>query len=246
MLNFLKALLPHGIYQFYNYWKQSYGIPGYMGLGKLDKKIIEIIEPRNEGYFIELGANDGVRQSNTYVLQYQFNWTGILIEPNPKYYSICSQNRAFKIRPHIVVAACVPFDYNEQFVEMAEADLMSVALGLQVDDLTAHTHAEKGALLANNEQKICKYGAIARTLHSILEECDAPSQIDLLSLDVEGNEAAVLKGIDFYKYRPKWILVEIRSDDSESHQILLDQHYRLHSTLNPRNNLADYLYQSMY
>jgi hypothetical protein len=139
----------------------------------------------------------------------------------------------------------VQFGYPEKFVEMVEADLMSVALGLKVNDSEALKHAERGALLGRNDYKLCKYGAIARTLHSILEEYEAPSNIDLLSIDVEGNEAAVLKGINFDKFRPLWILIEIRSHDTESHQILIDHHYKLHSTLNPRNQLADYLYKSI-
>jgi FkbM family methyltransferase len=244
MLELLKALIPYGVYKTYRQWKQKNGIPGYKGLDNLDKQIIDIIRPREGGYFIELGANDGVRQSNTYVLQYLYNWTGILIEPNPKHYYNCIKNRSFRNRPHFVAAACVPFGYKEKFVEMADADLMSISFGLHVNNLDALAHARKGALLAHNECVICMYGAIARSLQSIIDECGEPAKIDFLSIDVEGNEAAVLKGIDFNRSRPIWILVELRSDDHESHQILIDHQYKLHSTLNPRSCVADYLYQS--
>ncbi len=244
MIKVFKALLPHGVHEFYKNWKQKNGAPGYKGLDKLDKQIIDIIRPREGGYFVELGANDGVRQSNTYILQYTYKWTGILIEPNPKHYYNCIRNRSFRNRPHVVAAACVPFGYNEKFVEMADADLMSVAFGLSVNNTDALAHAKSGALLAHNESVACKYGAIARPLQSILEECRAPSRIDLLSIDVEGNEAAVLKGINLNRFRPIWILVEIRSDDIETHQILTNYQYNLHSTLNPRSGVADYLYKS--
>ena len=46
------------------------------------------------------------------------------------------------------------------------------------------------------------------TLNSLLEKANAPKKIDFFSLDVEGDEFQVLKGIDFKKYKFKYILVE--------------------------------------
>ncbi len=47
-----------------------------------------------------------------------------------------------------------------------------------------------------------------KTLHSILQRNQAPSRIDFFSLDVEGDELNVLKGINFKKYIFSNILVE--------------------------------------
>jgi len=35
---------------------------------------------KKNGYFIELGGDDGVRKSNTYFFERYFDWDGILIE----------------------------------------------------------------------------------------------------------------------------------------------------------------------
>lgn len=51
----------------------------------------------------------------------------------------------------------------------------------------------------------------ARTLTSVLAEANAPAEIQLLSLDVEGGELEVLRGIDFSKFNISWILIETRS-----------------------------------
>jgi hypothetical protein len=45
----------------------------------------------------------------------------------------------------------------------------------------------------------------------LLDEANAPSVIDFLSLDVEGAELEVLKGVDFARYRFKYMLVECRN-----------------------------------
>ena len=64
----------------------------------------------------------------------------------------------------------------------------------------------------NKYEKSLSFGAKrkARTLSSILDSTNAPTVIDLLSLDVEGAELEVLKGINFFKYSFKYILVESR------------------------------------
>ena len=53
----------------------SHGIP-------IDQKLIEIFNSKENGFYIELGANTGLNQSNTALLEWKYNWTGILIEPS--------------------------------------------------------------------------------------------------------------------------------------------------------------------
>ena len=64
----------------------------YFGLNSLDKKLKKYLN-YNEGYFIELGANDGVSQSNTYYFEKNNKWNGILIEPVIHNYIKCKKNR---------------------------------------------------------------------------------------------------------------------------------------------------------
>jgi hypothetical protein len=52
---------------------------------------------------------------------------------------------------------------------------------------------------------------LARTLTSVLEEAGTTS-IDFLSLDVEGFEPQVLRGLDFDRFQPEWILIEHGQD----------------------------------
>jgi len=46
----------------------------------------------HSGSFVEIGANDGVYLSNTFVLERCFNWTGLLIEANPANFKKLERN----------------------------------------------------------------------------------------------------------------------------------------------------------
>jgi FkbM family methyltransferase len=185
--------------------------PTRTGLHGLDDRLERFL-PTGTGYFVEIGANDGIRQSNTYWLERERGWTGLLIEP--------ALNRFFELKKNrssansFACAACVPFDYPEEFVAMRYADLMTVSRDLtsDLDDTEAHMAAARGFLKGNEE--VVVFGAAARTLQSLLDSAQAPSPVDLLSLDVEGAEIAVLRGVDHTRTRFMHILVESRAIES--------------------------------
>lgn len=81
---------------------------------------------------------------------------------------------------------------------------------------------------------------MARPLTSLLDKVSAPSAFDLLSLDVEGNELAVLKGLDFRKYQPKWILVETRGPEIAGY--LSEAGYQVHAKLSDYATYSDVLF----
>lgn len=233
-------LIPPIVFRIKNFLLRELLLRGSTGLNQLDLKLIEAIKPRRNGYFVELGANDGIRQSNTFKLQRHFGWSGLLIEPSPRRFLDCVENRAFGDRPEVRCAACVPFDFNQRFIEIEDSDLMSVAKGLLVSDQQAIQHADYGKRFLKNTDFRFSYGANARTLTSLLDEVNSPSSFELLSLDVEGNELAVLQGLNFNKYRPQWILVESRSPEIEIY--LTDSGYSKFTTLSDQGSYKDILF----
>ena len=213
---------------------------GFTGLNGLDRQLLKHL-PQRPGFYVELGANDGVSQSNTYKLQYSFGWHGLLIEPSPIQYAQCVENRNFGVAPSIVCAACVPFEYLDEFVPIEYSNLMSIALGLEVPDEQVMAHAELGASFLPSKHHRHRFGAQARTLTAILAEVNAPSIIDLISLDVEGNELAVLRGLDFQRYSPRAILVEVRSRPIADY--LNERGYSSHTILSDNGSYKDILFR---
>jgi FkbM family methyltransferase len=182
----------------------------YYGLDGLDKKLEEYINYDN-GFFVELGANDGVSQSNTLYFEKFRNWRGVLIEPTPHNYLKCIQNRSKETK--VLCSACVAFDYSEKFVEIVFSNLMSTPKGLESDIPNTAQHAREGLQFLDSGHVNFSFGAIARTLNSALIESGAPRLIDVLSLDVEGAEIEVLKGVDHNEFRFKFICIECRNEE---------------------------------
>lgn len=175
----------------------------------IDEQLVGIIGKEN-GYFIELGANNGISQSNSLLLETNHGWKGILIEPFDSVFRELSHNRNSR-RNCLVRAACVSDHYRSPNVTMTYLNLMSVAHGLENDLPDREIHLSEGQKFLKGSDRRRRELVPARTLTSVLEECNAPEIIDLLSLDVEGSELEVLKGIDFERWEIRWILVECRN-----------------------------------
>lgn len=182
----------------------------YFGLDNLDEKLEKYLNYDN-GFFVELGANDGVNQSNTFYYELFRNWTGVLIEPIPHNYFKCKSHRSNRTK--VYCNACTSFDFKEKFVEIIYSNLMSISKGLETDIVDQDAHAEKGRKFLDSIEENISFGAVARTLNEILKDAEAPELIDFLSLDVEGAEIDVLKGINHDQYKFKFMCIECRSID---------------------------------
>ncbi len=200
----------------------------------LDRKLRRYLDHRG-GFFIEAGANDGRSQTNTYLFERFLGWRGLLVEAVPELAEAARRNRP----KAIVVNAALVADPSVKEVTMKVANLMSIVKG-------AHgAGAAEDAYMKTAVDAQGGVGAIqvrelrvpARTLTSILEEIRPPC-IDLFSLDVEGYEVEVLKGLDLARFRPRYILVE--SDAVANVEALLSATYERVEQL----SYHDYLYAS--
>lgn len=187
----------------------------------------------SDGFFIEVGANNGFDHSNTYYLEKFRHWQGILVEAIPELYKECLNERP---KSQVINCALVSDEYSEPTVTMKYAGLMSLVSGAFNDQEKEQNHIDKGVkiqgLIPTYEIQVS-----ARTLTSILDEYKV-KEIDFFSLDVEGFEMNVLKGLDFEKYRPKYLLIET------SFKKDVDDYLKNYYIEVEQLSVHDYLYQS--
>lgn len=156
----------------------------------------EAFNERKKGFFLDIGAHDGITISNTYILEKRYKWSGLCIEANPVTFDALSRNRSATC-----VNACL--DNKEGEVEFALGGVLGGIVSVDLDNTGSQTnHAVirvKTALLIN-----------------ILREHAAPPIIDYLSIDVEGAEERILDSFDFEQYQFNCITIERPSEHLRS------------------------------
>lgn len=158
---------------------------------------------KHDGFFVDVGAFDGIHFSNTYSFELQ-GWTGICIEPNPNYSLLCETNRP---NSTCISVACTSSE-NIKTVDfyLEKLGLLSGLNGSNARITDVQQRYAKRGLQFDDFERI---KVPSRTLNSILHEHLPKKQsIDFLSIDVEGRELDVLIGLDLRKYRPKIIVIE--------------------------------------
>ena len=192
----------------------------------LDKKLNDLIN-KDEGIYIELGANDGLKQSNTAYFEFTRKWKGVLIEPSPIAYEKCVKNRPNSI---VLNYACVSSDYNKESIKGDfNGNLMS---------------SVNGERLKSDNQLI---SVKTSTLNSIIQKYLNSQQIDLLTLDAEGYEYEILKGLNLNLYRPKYILIEIYPKDYNNiYEYMISHNYTFHSNFSSFNHIDNPLWDGLH
>ncbi len=150
---------------------------------------------RRDGYFVEVGACDGIFLSNTLLLERNYGWNGIVVEPNPVFHADLAQNR----RCHID-QRCVWQESGERLGFRAVAQPEYSVLQ-RVDPRDDH---EAGGVRANFD--LVEVETV--TLTDLLLQAEAPKIIDYLSLDTEGAELDILRSFDFDAFDVRLISVE--------------------------------------
>lgn len=185
----------------------------------------------NDGFYVVCGANDGHMVDPTYYLEKFRNWSGILIEPLPKAAKSCRENRPNSI---VIETALVPKSYPSKTIIIYDCNAMSVTDTTIFDKEEWTKSGERAQNIASVKRMVQ-----ANTLDSILSSEKIPHIIDLLVIDVEGSEIAVLNGLSLDKYKPNYILIEVHTEKikGEIESLILDNYSFL-----SKIGLEDHLY----
>lgn len=183
-----------------------------------DKFINEVLFPNMEkGYFIDIGAHDGISLSNTYFFESQKLWNGICFEPNPVIFESLKKNRTCEVKN-----ACVG-DANKEVVFCKVDGPSNMLSGIFEHYNDLH--------LKRIQAEIANYGGsyelIKVDMLRLSDQLEAGQEVHYLSIDTEGNELSILRSIDFKKNKFISITVENNYRDPSIHNFLKSRGFTL-------------------
>jgi FkbM family methyltransferase len=167
----------------------------------------EFFRDRARGFFVEVGANDPKKDSQSWHLE-QVGWTGILVEPLP---DLAAELRRQRTAQVFEVAVSSP-DRAGQVMRLHVAGPFS-----SFDPNLAVTGMRADRVI----------DVTVRTLDDVLSEGGAQVPIDLMSVDVEGHELEVLRGFDFARWKPRLVLLEDHVSNLDKHNFMVQSGYAL-------------------
>ncbi|MEM1382311.1 MAG: FkbM family methyltransferase [Pseudomonadota bacterium] len=164
---------------------------------------------KRDGYFVEVGVGEGQTISNTYFLEKEMGWKGLLVEPNPPFQASITACRSAALDTR---AASSREGERLEFEEVAEDGALS-RLAISAEDV-------------GNVGTINRHMVTTARLDTILSEHQAPAEIDFLSLDTEGTELDILDSVDFSRTRFGFMAIEQnhRSGDAVRLKAKLEGH----------------------
>jgi len=170
---------------------------------QLCQDIIYILEfgKKNDGFFIEIGASDGLLNSNTYMFEKLMNWNGLLIESNKELIEKLKKNRP-----------------NSKIIE-------AFVSGKEIKGYT-YFKAKNFPEINGIEKKLGfesfyddREEVYSTNIKDIIANNNVPKKVNFMSIDIEGLEVEILENIEFEKYTFDMICVEHNFDVTKARSI---------------------------
>lgn len=166
-----------------------------------DLFVLDVLAGLRGGFFLDSGASDGINGSNTLLLETEFGWRGICVEPNDELFS-----RLASARRCICVNCCL----YDRPCDVAFLQGAGVFGGI-VEEYEPRLLDYARSMIASRGGAPGGDGAVskrARTIRSIFREHAAPRVIDYWSLDTEGSELSLLRSFPFDEHIVRVLTVE--------------------------------------
>ena len=183
----------------------------YFSQAGQDKRIKDaFFKNCRNGFFLEIGAFDGVTGSNCLHFEKFMGWDGIAVEPSRTQFGFLQKNRTCQ-----TINKAVGFDDDTvEFVEVVEG-LM------QMSGVDSKEFARTKSFVEND--KASRTVSYQIETVGVMEMLDGRSEVDFMSLDIEGAELQVLESIDFDAVRIRVIAVENATAGSSKFRRFFDE-----------------------
>jgi FkbM family methyltransferase len=171
---------------------------------------------QRKGVYWDVAANDAIEISNTFFMDRCLGWPGVCVEANPRYFGKLTSARSC-----LVVPTCMS----------SRAERVVFRLSGAVGGVESTVKTRKKAEDINVEIE-CVTGALIAKKTGV-------KVVDFMSLDVEGHELMVLKGIDWEETRINVVSSEA-THVSPAGQYLLERGYVVHEVATAPEDKADW------
>ena len=178
---------------------------------------------RRDGFFLDIGAHDGIDKSNSYFFEKFMGWKGICVEPIPEIFERLRSNRSctcinagvsdkngtatfWEIKGYSEMLSGLAENYNEQHKQRISREL----------DL-------HGGELREIDIRIFDINTILRD-----QEIE---HVDYCTIDVEGSEEKILSVFDSKAFDIEVFTVENNYQDKSLRNLMRDKGYKLHSKI---------------
>jgi FkbM family methyltransferase len=205
----LKCILQYGIEPVYRRQKlriHSHYIPhadteSQQSQFGQDVALMKYVDVSKKGFFVDIGAHDGVTGSNSFMFEKKFGWDGVCFEPNPILFQRCQKNRACSCENSCISSQAGKCNF------LSLPDSISMLGGIEEFMTVEHLKRIERALKPEERLLVKKISINSVELTDYLVK-KGRDHVDLLLIDVEGAEMNILKSIDFLKTCINVICVE--------------------------------------
>ena len=167
-----------------------------------------IMQGENKKTFFEFGATDGFELSNSYTLENEFNWTGVLSEPSPQWHEALKQNRP-KTK---IITDCVWSESEKELnFFISDVGVLSSLEEFKENDKISMPGNTKARIKAGKTIKVKTI-----SLNDVIIKYFDSVCPSYLSIDTEGSEFEILKNFNFEKHRPKVLTIEHNFTDIQT------------------------------
>ena len=148
----------------------------------------------SSGFYVDIGASHPFRISNTFML-YHRGWEGLTVEPIPW---LGKLHRRWRSRDILVEKAIGLHNAESTYYEM----MPSVLSTLDEDVADALVSSGRAEVFRETEIDVI-------TINELFEDYVGDRKVDFLSIDIEGLDVEVIQGLDFVRFRPEVISIEV-------------------------------------
>lgn len=196
-------------------------VDGYYSQKGQDKYLNEkLFKGKKNGFFVDIGAHDGISFSNTYFFEKNLDWEGVCVDPNPNVFIKLKENRRC-----ICEQLCISDSNEKRPFLLCSGYILEMYSGLLDNYDPRH--------LDRIDQEINLFGGDktvifvdCSTLQNLLDKHHI-SYIDFLSMDIEGGEEDAIKSIDFERVIIDVIVIENNFNELRIKEYLQDNGYEL-------------------